>query len=118
MEIFILLIACLIQFSRVHVIDGHFSSTYLITYLKVESICDAEKSQLRQNVKENSIKYPLYLIDLTILVNMYYVYNLKYGNELPLLFCAQVQDDSQYSLSNLLPPILASIVCPPQTHVM
>ena len=78
----------MIQFSRVHVIDGRFSSIYFITYLKVYSICDAEKSQLRQNVKENSIKYPLYLIDLTILVNMYYVYNLKYGNELPLLFCA------------------------------
>ena len=88
MKISIPLIACLIQFLGVHIMDGHLRVVYLITYLKVEPICDAEKSQLRQNVKENSIKYPLYLIDLTILVHMYYVYKLKYGNELPLLFCA------------------------------
>ena len=86
MRIFILLIACLIQFLRVYIVYGHLRGIYLITYLK--PICDAEKFPLRQNVKENSIKYPLYLIDLTILVHMYYVYKLKYGNELPLLFCA------------------------------
>ena len=86
MRKFILLIACLIQFLRVHIVYGHLRGIYLITYLK--PICDAVKFQLRQNVKENLIKYPLYLIDLTILVHMYYVYKLKYGNELPLLFCA------------------------------